>query len=220
MRYLGVSEHKIAVTYNGIQIPPPAVEKTPEEVEQRFGISRPYLLHLGNFLPHKNFATLVKAYNLLKNRNHIPHRLVLAGKNDRLREQLEMLIAAEHLQEDVILTGFVEDEWVPSLYAHADLFVYPSVYEGFGLQALEAMAYKIPVVVSNVSSLPEIAGDAALQFDPLSTENMADTIYKVLMDKGLRTAVIEKGTQRVQQFSWREMARKTAEIYQDVKREA
>jgi glycosyltransferase involved in cell wall biosynthesis len=177
-------------------------------------------LHLGNFLPHKNYEMLVKAYSLLKRQQKIPHCLVLAGKNEKMRQKLETLIAEEKLKDDVILTGFVESEWLPALYVHADLFVYPSLYEGFGFQALEAMVHRTPVAISNVAALPEIAGDAAIQFDPTSVESMADTIYQALTDQSLRSSLIKKGAQRLKCFSWREMARKTVEIYQHVMRDA
>jgi len=223
MRYLDVPEEKIAVVYNGIdveKIPPGLPLEKGGSVEDRFSISREYILYLGNFMPHKNLEMLVKAYSLLKRQSRITQRLVLAGKNERMRPTLEKLIAAEKLEQYVILTGFVEPEWLPMLYAHADLLVYPSRYEGFGLQVLEAMAYQIPVAISNVAALPEIAGDAAIQFDPQSAESMADAMYKTLTDQTLRAALIEKGNQRVKQFSWQAMARKTVEIYQSVMHDA
>jgi len=235
--YLGVSEEKIEVVYNGIEvnvktpvvrqdtgcleeIRTPGDSKDNRGLKERFGISRKYILYLGNFLPHKNHEMLVKAYSLLKHQYKIDHCLVLVGKNEKLRQTLETLIAKENLENDVILTGFAEPEWLPVLYARADLFVYPSLYEGFGLQALEAMTYHIPVAISDISALPEIAGDAAIQFNPKSAENMADTIYRVLTDQKLRTSLIENGKQRLKLFSWQEMARKTVEIYQHVMRDA
>jgi glycosyltransferase involved in cell wall biosynthesis len=197
-----------------------SLEKGRSDLEERLGISRKYILYLGNFLPHKNHEMLVKAYGLLKRQHKIPHCLILAGKNEKMRQKLEALIAEEKLQDDVILTGFVEPEWLSALYAQADLFVYPSLYEGFGLQALEAMGHHVPVAISNVSSLPEIAGDAAIQFDPKSAENMAEVMYKVLTDQTLRASLVKKGKQRLKHFSWQEMARKTVEIYKCVMRNA
>lgn len=222
MQYLGVPEEKIEVVYNGID----ANVKTPEVfedsggLEERFGISRSYMLYLGNFMPHKNLDTLVKAYSILKHRYKITHCLVLAGKNEKMRQKLQTVIEQENLTQDVILTGFVEAEWLPGLYACADLFVYPSLYEGFGFQALEAMVYNTPVTIANVASLPEIAGDAAVRFDPKSAENMAETIHNVLTDQTLRDSLVERGKERLQHFSWQEMVRKTVEIYQSVLRNA
>lgn len=218
VKYLGIPETKVKVVYNGIESNPPDVSKNSGSVAARFGIARPYILYLGNFMPHKNHERLIRAYSLLKQRQPIPHCLVLAGKNERLRQRLETVIAEERVGQDVILTGFVEPEWIAGLYANADLFVYPSLYEGFGFQALEAMARHIPTAISDVSALPEIAGDAAIRFQPTSVENMAEVMYQGLTDTRLRTRLIEKGDQRVKMFSWQEMTRKTVQIYQRILR--
>lgn len=221
MKYLGVPEQKIEVIYNGIAQRSGPIEqvRTPdarETLRLRFGISRPYLLYLGNFMPHKNLSGLIKAYSLLKQRHQIDACLVLAGKNDRLRAELEDLIEKEQLTGDVILTGFVEPEQVPMLYANAELFVYPSLYEGFGLQALEAMNYDIPAAVSNVSALPEISGDAAIGFDPNSPEDMAAALLKILRGQDLRNSLVEKGRKRVQAFSWKTTVERTVGVYRDI----
>ena len=221
MACLGVPEQKIEVIYNGIEPRREAIEdiRNPasrERLRQQLGISRKYLLFLSNFMPHKNFDTLIKAYSLLKHRDKLDACLVIAGKNDKLRVQLEELIEQEQLSEDVILTGFVAPELTPALYANAELFVYPSLYEGFGLQALEAMNYDTPVTISNASSLPEIAGNAALAFDPASSDEMAAVILKILNDPGLRKSLVEKGRKRVQDFSWRTAVERTVEVYRGI----
>ncbi len=220
VRFLGVPEEKVEVVYNGIQ--PPGVSgelKNKRDVHEHFGMSRPYILYLGNFMPHKNLETLITAYSLFKQRCDLPHCLVLAGKNEKMQDTLTRLITEEHLEQDVILTGFVETEWVPALYQNAEMFVYPSLYEGFGLQALEAMAHHVPVAVSNVAALPEIAGDAAIRFDPESAESIAEALSNVLTDQELRETLIERGNARLRHFSWQETARKTVEIYQSVMRQ-
>ena len=216
-RYLHVAEEKIVVIYNGIQVDDEAIlsSKTRDAVNTHFGLSRPYLLYLGNFLPHKNIDMLIRAYALFRRRCSLPHCLVLAGKNDKLRAQLERTIAAEDVAGDVIMTGFVEDEWFSALYANAELFVYPSVYEGFGLQALEAMARRVPVAASNVASLPEIVGEAAIQFDPTNVENMAEALHTAIADQRLRSNLIEKGIERLTHFSWSDMAKHTVDVYRE-----
>ncbi len=221
MKYLGVPERKIEVIYNGIEQKTEAIGvfRNPgarESLRQQFGISRKYLLYLGNFMPHKNLDALIKTYSLLKQRDKLDACLVLAGKNDKLHSQLQQLITDEQLTEDVVLTGFVDPEYVPALYANAELFVYPSLYEGFGLQALEAMNYDTPVAISNVSALPEVAGDAAISFEPNSPEDMAAAILKVLSDRGFRDSLIEKGRKRVQDFSWHTAVERTVEVYQRI----
>ena len=216
MRYLGVPAQKIVVIYNGIESAPPETPIRREAIEARFGLRQPYLLYLGNFMPHKNLETLVEAFRRLKQSGRFPYSLVLAGKNERLREQLQRGIAQADLAQDVRLTGFVEPEWADALYRHASAFVYPSRYEGFGLQALEAMARGVPVIVANAGALPEIAGDAALRFDPNAPEELAQCVRRIIEDDALRTRLIDLGRERARQFSWREMARKTAEVYRRV----
>jgi glycosyltransferase involved in cell wall biosynthesis len=210
--YLGVSDSKIAVVYNGIDADMGTVRDR-DALAAQFGIAREYILYLGNFMPHKNLDTLIRAYVLLKERQRDLPCLVLAGKADRMRARLERLIANERLGRDVVLTGFVPDAWVASLYAHAALFVYPSLYEGFGLQVLEAMAQQTPVVIADAAALPEIAGEAAARFNPRSAEHLADTLEHVLSDATFRATLIAKGRQRVQAFAWRETARQTAASY-------
>lgn len=220
--FLNIPAEKIEVIYNGIeQADAPSSSRRPcQTVFEHFKIPRPYLLYLGNFLPHKNLETLIRAYSLVKHRFHISHCLVLAGKNERLREMLQKRIRQEGLEQDVILTGFVEDAWKSSLYACADLFIYPSLYEGFGLQALEAMAHQIPVVITNIPALTEIAGDAAVRCDPHSPASMADAMLAVLSDQALQQSLIEKGNSCIRAFSWRAMAQRTVEIYHAVLRES
>lgn len=218
MHYLGLPDDKIVVIYNGIDVNSAisgSIDSL-EQVQQQFGISRRYILYLGNFMPHKNLETLIRAFGIAKRDYQLSQCLVLAGKHDKVRSSLDRLIATEGLESDVILTGYVESHWLRALYAHASLFVYPSLYEGFGLQALEAMAHNVPVAISNVSSLPEVAGDAALRFDPLLPQQMAEVMHQGVTDQTLRSSLISKGQQRVKLFSWREMARRTVDLYHAV----
>ena len=213
IRYLGVPPDKIEVIYNGLT-PMPPTQKRRDDLAAQFGIRQPYLLYLGNFLPHKNAATLIQAFSLLKRRETgFPYQLVLAGKHDRVREQLLAQIQQAQLERDVVLTGFVEPEWAAALYRYAEMFVYPSKYEGFGLQALEAMACDVPVIIAEAGALPEVAGDAALRFDPNSAEQLAERIHELSSTPTLRDTLIQRGRQQMQKFSWREMAQKTAAAY-------
>ena len=215
VRYLGVSESKVSVVYNGIEQPAANIA-TAAELAATCGVQQPYILYLGNFMPHKNLDTLIQAYAILKQRAPLPHRLVLAGKNEKLRGSLDALIQQAGLSAEVILTGCVAPEWMPALYAHADLFVYPSRYEGFGLQTLEAMSYGVPVVIANAAALPEIAGDAAARFEPESAEDLAVAMARVLTDDAYRRTLITRGSARVAQFSWRVMAEQTLAAYRQV----
>jgi len=120
----------------------------------------------------------------------------------------------------VVFTGYVSQEKLPCLYRNADLFVFPSLYEGFGLPVLEAMACGTPVITSNTSSLPEVAGDAAVLVDPYSVEDIADAMERVLTDPDLRTELSRKGKERAKQFTWEKCARETLKVYEEVYREA
>ncbi|MEA3458002.1 MAG: glycosyltransferase family 1 protein, partial [Candidatus Thermoplasmatota archaeon] len=121
-----------------------------------------------------------------------------------------------NLQNDVVFTGYVSDEDLPALYNAADLFVYPSIYEGFGLPPLEAMACGTPVITSNTSSLPEVVGDAGIMVDPPDVDRLADAMHEVLTNEGLRANMIKKGLGRAEMFSWEKCARETLEVYEEV----
>jgi glycosyltransferase involved in cell wall biosynthesis len=183
---------------------------------RRFGISSRYLLYTGQWRKHKNLANLMRAYALLKKKTDLPHELVLTGQLSSQAPEVPELIKKLNLERDVIITGFVPDEELAALYSAADLFVFPSLYEGFGIPPLEAMACGCPVVASNVSSIPEILGDAALFFDPLSVEDMAGAIHKALSSFNLRRELKAKGFERIKKFSYAKMARETLKTYQEV----
>ena len=180
------------------------------EVLQRYGIDRPYVLHTGVLSPRKNLVRLVRAYQLLLNRQkHLSLQLVLCGHEDWGCEDLHRLIHESELQGRVILTGSVPDSDLVVLYQEAACCAMPSLYEGFGLPVLEAMASASPVICSNRSSLPEIAGDAALYFDPESEEEMAAALEKLLDDSALRRQLVDRGMERAKRFSWESCARTT-----------
>lgn len=123
---------------------------------------------------------------------------------------------SHNLQNDVIFTGYISDGDLPALYNAADLFVYPSLYEGFGLPPLEAMACGCPVITSNTSSLHEVVGDAGIMVDPYDVDRLADAMHKVLSNDGLREDMIKKGLERAEMFSWEKTARETLKVYEEV----
>jgi glycosyltransferase involved in cell wall biosynthesis len=184
-----------------------------EDLKKKFGITKPYILFVGTIQPRKNIAKLIEAFAKLKTENL---ELIIVGKKGWLWE--EILAAPEKFKvaDRVKFLDFVGDENLPSLYKNALCFVLPSLYEGFGLPVLEAMKLGCPVVISNVSSLPEVGGDAALYFDPQSVSDMAEKLNVVINDKGLRIKMIEKGYNQVKQFSWEKTARKTLEVLQEL----
>lgn len=212
VKVLGIPRDKVTVTHNAVKKKTTAVLPF-TDLQQRCGIRRPYVLGLSSFSPHKNMAALVEAFVLVKEEGFAELQLVLAGHPPRDQERLQALIHRLELQDDVLFTGYLSDQVLYSLYTHAKLFVFPSLYEGFGIPLLEAFVYETPVAASCAGSLPEIAADAALYFDPLNVEEMAGTIMRLLQDEGLRDALVAKGREKVREFTWEKSARQTLEVY-------
>lgn len=180
-------------------------------------LPEPYILFLSTLFEYKNADKLVESFGLLKKRYNIPHRLVLVGRDPGDQEKrLEELARENQVEGEIVFTGAVEHKKVASLYKNADVFVYPSSVETFGLPVLEAMACGTPEVASNRMSVPEVAGDAALIVNPDNIEEMAEAIYRVIMDESLRAKLIEKGYERVKQFSWEKAAKETLEVFEEV----
>ena len=175
---------------------------------------RPYVLAVGTVQPRKNYEMLVRAFRAVAAQQ--PHSLVIAGGSGWLTEGLQAEIARQGLADRVRMAGFVADDDLPGLYSAADLFVFPSLYEGFGLPVLEAMACGTPVVTSNSSSLPEVAGDAAILVDPFDVDQIANAMWLVLSQPDLAAALSEKGLARAAQFTWERTARETIAVYERV----
>ena len=192
----------------------PNLEGDPEEALGRLKVRRPYILSVGTLEPRKNLVRLVRAFRRLAARG-APHQLVLAGP---LGWQPQRLLreVAEGAPGEVVLVGQVLPAELDALYRAADAFVYPSLYEGFGIPVLEAMSRALPCVVSTSSSLPEVAGEAALPVDPLSEAGLADAIERVTTDADLAGRLRSAGPARAARFSWDETARRTLEVYKQV----
>jgi len=192
-----------------------------QRVRDNYGIDGDYILSVGSIQPRKNLARLIRAYALLRGdgpTDKLP-KLVLAGKCAWLYDETLRTLDETGLKEAVVLTGYVPEADLPALYSGALCFVYPSYFEGFGLPPLEAMKCGAPVIVGNRTSLPEVVGDAALLVDPFDTEAIAAAIKQVLKDSELREQLSLKGRERATAFSWRETARKTLMVYEQVIRE-
>ena len=166
--------------------------------------------------PRKNLARLVDALALLRTQGHEDLQLVVAGKSAWGSPELRSRIEANGLSDHVKLLGYVDEADLPSLYAGAEVFSLPSIAEGFGLPALEAMACGTPVVASNTTAMPEVCGDAALLVDPLNTEALADAVSRLRTDSQLRAAMIERGFRRAATFSWESTARATVAVLERV----
>jgi glycosyltransferase involved in cell wall biosynthesis len=209
--------NKIKVTYEGVDDRFQMTENNGiiSDVKSKFGITQPYIFFVGVWRNHKNIENLIKAYNLLKKQSDLPHQLVLGGREDLHYTEVRKEIEKSEFRKDIITTGFIEDNDLPSLYQGADLFVIPSFIEGFGLIAIEAQNCGCPVVSSNTTSLPEVLADSALYFDPNKVEGMAKVITKVLQNKNLQQELKTKGKENIKRFSWRKCAEQTLEIYKE-----
>ena len=208
----GVAVDRVVVAYIGFDsdLFGPGKNSSNEwgEVVTKYGIRRPYVLHVGRLEPRKNLVRLVEACRLLKDRG-CDFQLVLCGPPGPASEDLLQLIRKPGTEGWALCTGAVPDCDLAVLYRQASCCAMPSLYEGFGLPVLEAMASGCPVMSSNRSSLPEVAGGAALYFDPESVEEMSAVLEKLLTDSVLRETLAKRGLERARSFSWRECARTT-----------
>jgi glycosyltransferase involved in cell wall biosynthesis len=172
-----------------------------KQVKNKYGIGKNYILYFGNFNPHKNVRTLLKAYSGLPREIKSQYQLVLGGRKDSHCVELENCARQLGIENNVIFTGFIFEEDLPTIYSAASLFIFPSLYEGFGLPPLEAMACGTPVIVSNTTSLPEVVGDAGILLDPENVQKFTDAILTVLSDNELKDKLREKGLSRAKKFT-------------------
>lgn len=212
-----VSPDKITVLYSGVGRSFRPVTDGPAlaAVRRRYELGdAPYLLSVSTLQPRKNYRMLIRAFRSVA-ANH-PHRLVLAGGKGWLYEDVLAEVQRQGLDERVHFAGFVDDADLPILYSGADLFVFPSLYEGFGLPLLEAMACGVPVLTSTASSLPEVAGEAAVQLSPHDEEAWADAMNRLLADEQRRRQLAAAGFAQVKQFTWERAARRLRGLYREL----
>jgi glycosyltransferase involved in cell wall biosynthesis len=210
----GFKEEKIKVIYNGVRTDSKFItnQKLLNEIRQNYNTGNKYMLYVGNIKPHKNIPRLLRA--LAKVNEDI--KLVIVGKRDKAYDEVFEVIEEYQLEDNVIFTGFVPDNDLIMLYNAAEIFVYPSLYEGFGLPPLEAMACGTPVITSNVSSLPEVVGDAAITVDPYNIDELASAINNILSNSDLQGELSKKGLERAKQFSWKKTAEETLKVYEEI----
>lgn len=221
IRYLGVSEQKIRVIYLGYtpQFGDYEHPVSQHDVLARYGITHPYLLFVGVIEPKKNLERAVEAFALLRQMSGIePNiQLVMAGGNGWGVERLTRTIQACGVEHAVRLTGYVPEHDLPYLYAGAEVFVFPSIYEGFGLPVLEAMTYGAPVVTSTASSLPEIVGEAGILVAPDRPEAIAEGIAAVLRSPEQQARMRQASRRQAQRFSWKRTADETYQVYDELR---
>ncbi|HWT79840.1 MAG TPA: glycosyltransferase family 1 protein [Candidatus Methylomirabilis sp.] len=216
---LDIPPKRIRVIHNGIapvyrQVGDPG---RVEQVKAKYGIARPYVLFVGNIEPKKNIEALIRAFAALRNGSTSSLSVVVAGHKDWHFPAIQVVVRECRAERDVVFTGPVDGDDLPLLYQGAVLFVFPSLFEGFGIPVIEAMARGVPVVASDRTSIPEVAGDAAMLVDPLDVAQMADAMRRLVSDTALRNEYIRRGHQRAEAFSWEKAARETLQLYQDVR---
>ena len=213
-----IEPDKITVVYPGYDkttFQPVRDEEAIEAVKARHNIAGDYILFVGTLQPRKNLTRLIEAFSNLQ--YPIPNiQLVIAGKKGWLYREIFCQVEELGLEEKVVFMGYVPEGDLPALLSGARLFVFPSLYEGFGLPVLEALACGTPVVCSNASSLPEVAGDAAVLVDPLDVEGLTAAMKRVLGDEELRAGLIERGFEQARRFSWEKCARATLDVLENV----
>ncbi|HSX16765.1 MAG TPA: glycosyltransferase family 1 protein [Patescibacteria group bacterium] len=209
--YQPSTKHKIVVTYESGELPKTGAAKRPTAV----GENDEFIMYLGTAFPHKNLPRLVEAFEIIK-AAHPKLKLVLVGKTEKHYEDLAKFASNQPHAEDIIITGFLPDDEAKWLYQHTKAYVFPSLSEGFGLPALEAMGYGAPVVSSDATCLPELYGNAAHYFDATSPQDIAKKVAEVISSKTLRDKLVKNESGVLAKYSWTKMAGETLDAYQDV----
>jgi glycosyltransferase involved in cell wall biosynthesis len=223
MRLFGVPEEKISVVYNAIDERAVLADNQDEQkrVLERYQIQDPFLLYAGNIKPHKNIARTIEAFSVLKtelkeNPSWKNLKLVIIGDELSKHQILRRTVIRSGVQHDVRFFGFVPYETLKVFYKSAQIFVFPSLYEGFGLAPLEAMANGTPVLTSNVSSLPEVLGEAALLVNPENVFEISKGLKHLLFDANLRSELVAKGLEQSRKYSWKKSAELVLRTYREV----
>lgn len=207
---LRVPKEKITVTFPA---PLPVVATTTGSIPRT--ITKPYVLYVGAAYPHKNLDNLLAAWSALPESTKAAYQLVLAGKDTYFYQRLRTEHAALITNGNVVTTGYVDDATLAALYQKAALFVFPSLYEGFGIPPLEALTYGVPVLSSNASCLPEILGSAAAYFDPEDSTAISTAIHSAIFNKNNREITLASAKNVLARYSWKKLAEQTSAIYQN-----
>mgnify|MGYP001619691554 CR=1 FL=1 len=215
-KMLGLSGEKIHVIYEGVDedFKANTSETALAQTKKKFNITKPYILYTGVWRSHKNLVSLIKAFEILKEKYQEEMQLVITGREDPLYPEVQRTAKESGYEEDIHFTGMVEEKDLINLYSAAHVYTLPSLYEGFGLSPLEAMKCGVPVVVAKTSCLPEICGEEnALFFDPYDPSDIAEKLHTACVNNDVRKKLIANGTEHVKKFSWETMAKETLEVY-------
>ena len=214
LRYFPGIDRKINVVHLGLEC---SIERVTNQevlstIRKRYALQDPFLLFVGTLEARKNVLQIIKAFAQGRRIFGWKHTLVLAGTRGYGYQDIKRTIIEEHVQTNVILTGYIRDEDLSSLYSLADIFIYPSLYEGFGFPPLEAMKCGCPVIVSNTTSMPEVVGDAGLYIDPYDETSITTQINCLIQDDFLKRNLIQKGKERSMQFTWEKTVKNTLDV--------
>jgi len=223
VEYAGVPGEQVTVTPNAadyqLYFPRDKKDVVPQ-ICPKYGIRPPYVLYISRIEhPGKNHAGLIRAFSDLKASEHIPHSLVLTGSDWDRAEEVHRVADKSPYSDDIVFTGFAPTEDIPLLYCGADIFVFPSLYEGFGMPILEAMASGIPVACSNISSMPEVAGDTGILFDPYDEQSITEAMRRLLTDPDLLNVCRERGLERAKKYTWSATAALTLKVLREAAEE-
>lgn len=218
LKFLGVPDEKVRVIYPGVDetFQPVKDPRMMETVRKKYTLPQKFILYVGTLQPRKNIMGLIRAYGILSKDRDLRHGLVIAGGVGWKSNKIHSLVDELGLQDKIRFPGYVASCDLPFLYNLAEAFVFPSFYEGFGLPVLEAMACGIPVVTSNISSLPEVVGDAAILVNIHSPDEIAEGIHRILRDQDLRAECIAKGLERAKSFTWGKCAMECLKTFNEV----
>lgn len=228
VKIITVSEHVKRDILREFPVRSDSIRVIPNGVDQRFKpcaasqvfrakyqLPERYVLFVGQTATNKNIRRAIDAVNLVRDRYSLDHQFIVAGMPGEDDARLKKYVNSNNLRDTVRFIGYVDDNDLPQLYANAELFLFPSITEGFGIPPLEAMRCGIPVVAAHASCMPEVLGDAAIWVNPLSVESIAEGVTTALLDKNARSRAIAKGLSRAEQFRWEKMASETVTVYRE-----
>lgn len=214
IKYYKVRPEKVKVVHLGLKNL--SMNAPSEKDLKEFGVNQKFILFVGTLQPRKNISRLIEAFSRLPKEISSDHQLVIIGKKGWLYEDILSAPEKYNVKDKVVFLDYISDEDLPNFYRKAEVFVLPSLYEGFGLPVLEAMRYGCPVITSSVSSLPEAGGDAAQYFKPEDVDDIKKSIEKVLTDRSLREKMIERGREHYKKFTWEKAAKEVLSAIEEV----
>ena len=217
IKHFNIDEKKIKIVTPGIDLQKYSYKYSKSELEnirKKYNLPKNYILYLGTIEPRKNIERIVKAFKKYKKEINDDLKLVIVGRKGWKYDNIMKLI--ESMGTDIIITGYIDEEDKVPIYKLAQIFVFPSLYEGFGMPILEAMASKTPVITSNISSMPEVAGNAGMLVDPFNENEIFEAYKKILSDDELKKEMVQKGLEQAKKFEWKKSVEMLEKIYEEI----